>query len=141
MFGALAGISGAVLSSSIRHLPTGPTIVLCLSAIVLASLLLAPNRGLLWNFVRQRRNHRQLRSDAVLGDLHSLAAQHADPGHGHPLAALEAMRMGQGSARRSLDALRARGWARETAANQWGLTPEGLREAQRRQLREEEEGE
>jgi manganese/zinc/iron transport system permease protein len=139
VFGALAGISGAVLSSSIRHLPTGPTIVLCLSTIVLVSLLFAPNRGLVWNFARQRRNHRLLRSDAVLGDLYSLAAQHADPGHGHPLAALEAMRMGQGSARRSLDALRARGWARETAANQWGLTPEGVREAQRRQGQEEAE--
>src|SRR5690606_39538220 len=40
-FGALSGVSGAVISSTTRNLPTGPTIVLCVSAFVLGSLLLA----------------------------------------------------------------------------------------------------
>lgn len=138
VFGAAAGIAGAILSSSIRRLPTGPTIVLCLSAIVLVSLLLAPNRGVVWNLLRRRRNHRQLRADAVLGDLFKLAEQHEDPAHGHSLATLEAMRMGQGSARRSLEALREQGLARQAAGDQWSLTPAGLGEARRRQSEEEE---
>jgi manganese/zinc/iron transport system permease protein len=132
LFGAAGGISGAVLSSSTRQLPTGPTIVLCLSAIVAASLLLAPNRGIVWNLVRERRNRRQLRADAVLSDLYTLAGHHRDPTHGHPLGALEAMRMGQGSARRSLEALRERGWARVGTEDDWSLTPTGLEEARRR---------
>lgn len=139
LFGAAGGISGAVLSSSVRNLPTGPTIVLCLSAIVLVSLLFAPNRGIVWNLVRRNRSRRQLRADAVLSDLFSLAGQHANPSHGHPLAALEAMRMGQGSARRSLHALRERGWARETGHSGWALTPAGLEEARRRRADREEE--
>src|SRR5690606_17054695 len=53
LFGALAGVSGALLSSIVERLPTGPTIVLCVSGIVLFSLLFAPNRGLVWNAARR----------------------------------------------------------------------------------------
>ena len=54
LFGAGAGVSGAVLSSTVPRLPTGPTIVLCLSALVLLSVLLAPGRGALWSWARGR---------------------------------------------------------------------------------------
>ena len=138
LFGAVAGVAGAVMSSSVRHLPTGPTIVLCLSAIVLVSLLLAPNRGIVWNLLRQRRNQQQLRADAVLDDLFVLAGHHADPTHGHSLAALEALRMGQGSARRSLEALRDEGLARQSAGDLWALTPAGIEEARRREVKTED---
>ena len=138
VFGAVAGVSGAVLSSLVARLPTGPTIVLCLSAVTLLSLLFAPNRGLIWNWVRTRRQHRQLRSDAVFRDLYDLARQHRDPDHSHPISTLEAMRMGQGSVRRSLDALREEGLARSTAGDEWVLTPRGLREGEDRFAAEEE---
>jgi manganese/zinc/iron transport system permease protein len=65
LFGAGAGVSGAVISSSVQQLPTGPTIVLCISAIVLVSLLFAPNRGLIWNWARNRRNWRNLRLEGA----------------------------------------------------------------------------
>ncbi len=48
-FGALAGVSGALISSLGRHIPTGPAVVLCAATLVVFSLLLAPNRGLIWN--------------------------------------------------------------------------------------------
>jgi len=59
-FGALAGVSGAVISSTAARLPTGPLIVLCASALVLISLCFAPNRGIVWHALRQRRNRRRL---------------------------------------------------------------------------------
>jgi len=65
LFGALAGVSGAVISSTTAHLPTGPTIVLCITAIVAISITLAPNRGLVWRWVRHQRNRRRLRVEAV----------------------------------------------------------------------------
>jgi manganese/zinc/iron transport system permease protein len=65
VFGALAGVSGAVISSSTSHMPTGPTIVLCISAIVVISLLFAPNRGLIWNRIRQQRNRSQLQVNSL----------------------------------------------------------------------------
>lgn len=139
LFGAAGGVSGAVLSSSVRQLPTGPTIVLCLSVVVAVSLLLAPNRGLVWAALRERANRRQLRADAVLDDLYHLAGHHDDPGHAHPIAALEAIRMGRGSAKRSLEALQERGWARRSSEG-WSLTPAGFAAAGRRQ-RPADEGE
>jgi manganese/zinc/iron transport system permease protein len=47
-FGAVAGVAGATISATARGLSTGPTIVLCISAIVVVSLLCAPARGVLW---------------------------------------------------------------------------------------------
>jgi manganese/zinc/iron transport system permease protein len=59
-FGALAGVSGAVISATGRGLATGPVIVVCISVVVLASLAFAPGRGILWGWLRQRRNRRRL---------------------------------------------------------------------------------
>jgi manganese/zinc/iron transport system permease protein len=133
LFGLLAGVSGAVISSTVRHLPTGPTIVLCAGALVLGSLLLAPNRGLVWDRLRQLRNRRRLRLEAVLHDLYTLAAQHADPEHGHALAVLEAMSVGRGGIPASLEALEQRGWARRVGPAVWALTPAGRSAAERQQ--------
>jgi manganese/zinc/iron transport system permease protein len=54
-FGALSGVTGAVLSATTERLPTGPTIVLALTAIAMVSILFAPNRGLVWARVRRAR--------------------------------------------------------------------------------------
>ncbi len=60
-FGALAGVSGTVISSRAERIPTGPTIVLCATAIVAVSIAFASNRGLLWDWIRQQRNKRNLK--------------------------------------------------------------------------------
>ncbi len=53
VFGASAGVAGTLLSHVLsdrgRPVPTGPTIVLCATAFVVVSLLVAPRRGVLWN--------------------------------------------------------------------------------------------
>lgn len=54
LFGTIAGVTGAAISATARGLSTGPTIVLCLGVIVLVSLFFAPNRGIIWRFVRIR---------------------------------------------------------------------------------------
>lgn len=137
-FGAMAGASGAFVSSSAARLPTGPTIVLCVSAIVLFSMLLAPNRGLVWNWVRERRNQRRLQVEAVLSDLYVLAMQHEDIDHSHPIKVLRAMSLGHGGTDRSLKELKARGLARRVGATGWALTDKGLKEAKRMSLLGEE---
>jgi manganese/zinc/iron transport system permease protein len=52
LFGGMSGVGGTLISSLGRGLATGPIIVLCNTAIVLISLMLAPNRGLLWKWTR-----------------------------------------------------------------------------------------
>ena len=54
--GAATGVTGALISASARNLPTGPTIVLCMGAVVVISLLAAPRRGLLARAWRRRRS-------------------------------------------------------------------------------------
>jgi manganese/zinc/iron transport system permease protein len=61
LFGAASGVSGALLSVAQPRVPTGPMIILSLTAIVLASLALAPQRGLLWDWLERRRRHGRLR--------------------------------------------------------------------------------
>ena len=134
-FGALAGVSGATISSLAQHVPTGPTIVLCLTVLVLVSLALAPRRGLVWESVRQARNRRQLHMHSVLRDLNALAVQHGGQEHVHASAVLEAMHPG---ARHELHALAERGWARRTGADGWSITPSGKSEMERREGGEEE---
>ena len=53
--GAGTGVAGAVASASVAHLPTGPTIVLCMGAVVAISFLVAPRRGLLFRWLRRSR--------------------------------------------------------------------------------------
>ena len=55
LIGGVAGYVGAAISASAPALPTGPIIVLVLAAIFLASLLLAPGRGVLAALLRRRR--------------------------------------------------------------------------------------
>jgi len=131
VFGALAGVVGAVVSTTGRGLSTGPTIVLCISAIVLLSLLGAPHRGLLWRWVQHQRNRRRLQLATVLDSLYALAAQHERPDHGHSLAVVRAMHAGRGGVQRSLEELVARGWAQQVGPDAWALTQTGIIEAQR----------
>jgi manganese/zinc/iron transport system permease protein len=124
-FGALAGVTGAVISSTARGLSTGPTVVLCASALVLFSLLFAPNRGLVWSWVRRMRSRRVLRQEAVLANLYALAAQHEDPGHAHSIQVLRAMNAGRGGVQRSLATLQEKGLVLKTGDSEWALTPRG----------------
>jgi manganese/zinc/iron transport system permease protein len=137
-FGALAGVGGALVSSLTARLPAGPTIVLCLTAIVLVSLLAAPNRGVVWKWARERVNRNLLQTEAVLADLYVLAMRHEDPGHGHPISVLRTMSIGHGGVDRSLEVLRERGLVRLTDAGTWSLTPRGLSEAGRLSGKREE---
>ncbi len=129
-FGAVAGVSGAVVSSK-ASLPAGPTMVLSISTLVLASLLFAPNRGLVFQVVRQWRQRRQLRVEAVLLDLYELARQHPGQQHGHSVAVLQAMRLGETDVRRCLARLAECSWASQTRSEEWVLTSAGLAEAER----------
>ncbi len=137
LFGALAGVSGAVVSSTAKGLSTGPTIVLCISTIVLVSLTLAPNRGLFWRWIRTQRNRRVLRVEAVLMDLYTLATKHHGLDRPHSIALLRTMSAGQAGVRRSLLELQVRGWAR-AVSDGWVLTEAGLTEAQKRAPEREE---
>ncbi len=62
-FGAASGIAGALISVSDTGIPTGPMIILSMTAIVFVSLFFAPERGIVWDAIRQRQQRRELRME------------------------------------------------------------------------------
>ena len=131
LFGAMSGVGGTVLSGWMENIPTGPTIVLVASAIVGVSLLAAPRRGLIAQWIRRWRNSRRLRLEAVLLDLYALAERHGRYDHPHDESALNMMNPKDVHTRRSLEALAERGWVRRANGTQWALTEAGYQQAQR----------
>lgn len=128
-FGALSGVVGAVLSASTANLPTGPTIVLAVGVIVAVSMLLAPQRGLVFRKIRDIRNGRRIHEQSVLLDLYALAIQHDHPDHPHAEAVLDLMVDGSARTARALASLRENGYVQAVAPQQWALTASGEQQA------------
>lgn len=133
LFGALSGISGALISAGARGLATGPLIIIAASLMVLVSILFAPQRGIAWEVLQQRQNRRCLQEQQVLLDIYKLATEHHDPYH---LAELGTLKSYYGfDIQPHLKTLVAQGCLQESLHIQgekqhWQLTTQGLREAQ-----------
>lgn len=56
LFVAVSSVAGTAASSLVPKLPTGPAIVVCVSIIVVVSVLFAPGRGILHRLYRRRKN-------------------------------------------------------------------------------------
>ena len=124
--GAVSGVGGAVISAGAANIPTGPTIVLCVGVIVVVSLFLSPHRGLVWRWIREWRNGRRLRLEAVLLDLFALAAQHERADHPHQEAVLNIMSDPTSRTYQNLRILEERGFVRQVGPTLWALTSAGV---------------
>jgi manganese/zinc/iron transport system permease protein len=127
--GGISGGAGALVSSTTRNLPTGPTIAVLAILLVAVSMLFAPHRGLLVAWLRGRRTRRRMRSDVLLIDLYMLSLHH-DEEHPHPTAAIAAMRPGLPSVGPSLEELADRGLVVERPDG-WVITADGRGQAKR----------
>lgn len=126
LFGAIAGVSGALISASASRLPTGPVIVLVASLIVGVSILFAPERGLVWAWVRDRRSGDKLRAVAVLEALYQMGQHHGNPLQPHALPSIQAVVSGQ-NARRTLHDLQNNELVvQEVGSDRWALTQKGV---------------
>ncbi|MBM4394275.1 MAG: metal ABC transporter permease [Deltaproteobacteria bacterium] len=132
-FGAASGAAGALLSSTVDRLPTGPAVVLCATAIAAASLAFAPRRGLAWAAVAAWQRRRRIHSEAVLIDMLALESGHATMHHADENAhSAEVLRLGRAGVdpRRTLALLAARGLVRAVGGG-FALTDAGRDEAAR----------
>lgn len=129
LFGAISGVAGAVTSSLALKVPTGPTIVIFLSVFVIISLLFAPNRGLIWDWIRMRHHRQKIHTTTMLQNLMLFSEINTNPFHAHDIAALNAI--GRAGISKTMRELAHKGLVRETKTNTWALTPQGLNEAKR----------
>ncbi len=127
IFGALSGVLGSLVSSSIAQVPTGPMIVVFISIIVFCSLFFAPHRGLLFDYIRHRKHRSEVRVKRVLYYLYSLSQSHHDLQYAHEISVLKAI--DPTGIERALEELKREGFV-ETKGSRWHLTPKGLSAAE-----------
>ncbi|MGL6280746.1 MAG: iron chelate uptake ABC transporter family permease subunit [Gaiella sp.] len=125
--GAVAGATGALVSAEVDRLPTGPTIVLVATLLVVGSLLFGP-RGLVVAGVRARRARAGLGDHVVLADLLALERLHGGP-HPHETATVTALV--EADATGALGSLERRGLVRRDPEGRWALTERGREVARR----------
>jgi manganese/zinc/iron transport system permease protein len=70
--GALSGLAGAYVSYTAPSMPTGPWIVMIISAIALISFFIAPERGIISRMIQQRQLQRQIMDENLLKELYHL---------------------------------------------------------------------
>jgi manganese/zinc/iron transport system permease protein len=129
--GAGCGVAGALVSSTSRHLPTGPLIVLTVTVVLLVSLALAPRRGLVWSWLRLLRHRRKVRQENLLADIYRLGEAANDWIRDYDVCALSAVRkLPAPQIARTARELAQRGWL-APVPGAWRLTEAGLEEARR----------
>ena len=77
--GALSGLAGAYVSYVAPAMPTGPWIVMIISAVALLSFFLAPRRGILSRAVSQRALQHQIMDENLLKALFHLGEKDETP--------------------------------------------------------------
>ncbi|MBU5437099.1 metal ABC transporter permease [Tissierella sp. MSJ-40] len=68
LFGSISGITGTLISFFVPKMPTGPIIVVVMSAITFISILFAPNRGTIWKIIRDRKNEENINNYVLLAE-------------------------------------------------------------------------
>jgi manganese/zinc/iron transport system permease protein len=130
LVGALAGVAGALASAEVPRLPTGPTIVLVATLLVVFSLLFAPRRGLVFRAWRARQARDRLGLAAVLADLAELERAHGGVARGHPAATIGVL--AEADASGALRELERRGLVSGGPDGLWLLTDLGRRQVEER---------
>jgi manganese/zinc/iron transport system permease protein len=128
--GAVAGVGGAFWSHHLGS-ATGPVVVLAATVVLGVSLLLAPRRGLVWNWLRVLRHRAAVRRENLLADFYRLGERQRDWMLARRADELAAVR--QQAASRLAPTLRdlaARGLI-HAQDHAWLLTETGLHEAAR----------
>jgi manganese/zinc/iron transport system permease protein len=130
VIGTAAGIGGA-FSSLYLGSAAGPGVVIAATLLLGFSLLIAPRRGLLWNWIRQLRHRARVRRENLLTDFYRLGERQRDWQHTRTAADLAAVRHQQSVAiSRTLHDLLQRGLV-QAQNGHWLLTDLGLTEAAR----------
>ncbi len=126
IFGAISGLSGAIISSQITRLPTGPSIVVVATVIVFISFLISPVHGVISHYIEKRRVSKKLKLDIVLEGLYTLASRHKDPYYPHKATVLRLMFSEDLDISATLSELSKRGLVKKVAPDHWALTDKGI---------------
>jgi manganese/zinc/iron transport system permease protein len=122
-FGMLATITGTLISSSIKHLPTGPTIVIVATSFTFFSILFAP-QGIVTAWWQKQKQIQKLNEMTMLQNFLLFNEGLHDPFYAHDLKALQAI--GKKSTNKIITELAKKGLIVSPQKNYWQLTSKGL---------------
>ena len=132
-FGAFSGAMGAIISALDADIPTGPTIIVVTFILLLISLGFAPERGLIWSWLRERKDRHLVLRKQLLRDLLRYALGHGDSTYATPNSFL--LGVHGKSVQSRLRSMRQDGLierVNDAAENySWRLTNSGIVEAER----------
>ena len=130
IFGAISGITGTIISAVVPNLPTGPMIVVVISVIVIISLALAPNRGLIWRYIRNKKNQQTIGEDQILANLYHLYVKHDNEKYGHNLVTISSSsnldNTGKANIEKKLKHLKYKELTDYDDSNKWYITDKGI---------------
>lgn len=142
IFGAFSGLVGTIISSLYSNIPTGPSIVIIVSTIVLISITFAPNRGLVWKQIREIKNRKDINEDKILISLYELAINHQEKFHSHHISLIKPIKTKAGKKtnrlRTILIKLKSKGLANEDYFDTWSITKKGFKYIENHPNRKEE---
>jgi manganese/zinc/iron transport system permease protein len=127
-FGVAGSFVGALVSASMRKVPTGPVVVLVLGCITVVSLAFAPGRGVYWSYRNTKAAKRKFLWQRVLIDLYEMESQHVQRTTAHTVPALQAMSYLQSDLRSSMKDLQRKQYVR-VSTDGLRLTDVGARAA------------
>ncbi|GIV34633.1 MAG: manganese ABC transporter permease [Chitinophagales bacterium] len=129
--GTLGAISGAFISFVAPSMPTGPWVILTLFGLTLLSMAVAPRKGWLPRWLNQRSNQKKILRENVLKLFYKLGEKDGDfEKYRMPEELLSQRNLNPKALQAALRALRRRSLV-SRQENQWRLTPDGIKTAQR----------
>lgn len=129
--GAFSGLAGAYISYTAPSMPTGPWIVIVVSTFALLSFLIAPKKGILNRYLKQRRFRRTIQDENVLKVLYQLGESSKNFFvHRYADEIIRKRNFNKKALQRSIQRLCNQGYL-EKSGNQCVLTEEGKARAQR----------
>ena len=128
LVGLASGVSAAVLSSLWENMPTGPIMILILSAVVFISLFFSPRRGIIRRWYLRQRGAKLYKQEFILRNLYELSMNHSEPFRAHSLDVLQSLAEANSFriSQHEMSYLAQLGNISECGQNQWCLTQKGL---------------
>ncbi len=132
LFGMASGLFGSWVSYIAPSMPTGPWIVVLLSAFAILSILLAPGRGIYARLRLRRENARKMLKENILKAFYTLGEKSGDYQKSCSRKELSQVRpFDRDELRRGLKRLKQQGWVEHPGPGDWRLTEAGLGESRR----------
>ncbi|MBD1380259.1 metal ABC transporter permease [Metabacillus arenae] len=131
VIGGISGIIGTLLSTTTKGMATGPLIIVAATSIFLISLIIAPRRGLLSQFIRMVKLKEKTAKEQLLLSLYDLTEE-AEREHSEPdLSSVELKEKRNISDQlftKYIMEFEKKKWVKRTGGMSWRLTEKGLEE-------------